>query len=155
MSSIKTRSVTHQMINEERMRQEDMQRIEHYKLLESTYDADFQTLCDTEIQLYAEMKPLEQKIPMLYGKIINANEAHALRLQAIRHTLPYDESTYDASLVTLTNTETPFYDEIQQLTQDIKTIEGKLIKTFKEFDLKYKPYKQGLVGNCLLVESFN
>lgn len=151
MSAIQTRSVTNHMLNEERIRQEAVQRIEHYNLLESTFKTDFQTLCDTEIQIYAEIKPLEQEIPMLYGQIINANTDHEVRLQAIRHIVPYDESAYDASLVTLTNTEIPLYEQIQQLKQGIMALEGKLIHIFKEFDQKYKPYREAHgVGLVLL-----
>jgi len=140
--STRTRSVTRQMLNEEKMMQEETHRIEHNKLLESTYDADFQTMCDIETECYAQTKQLENQIRMLYKEIIDAYESHNQRRKNI--TTPYDESDYEASLKIMCDIEIECYAKIKPLDEDIKMIESKVINVFKEFDNKYQLYRKGL-----------
>jgi hypothetical protein len=138
MATIQTRSVTHQMLHEENMRQEEIQRIEHYKLLESTYEADLQAMCDIETECYTQIKQLEKEISAIYSTIRNAHDSYDLRSKC---NIPYDESAYEVSLQTLCDIENACYAEIQPLEEKIKMIESKVINTMKEFNIKYQPLR--------------
>ena len=138
--SIQTRNMTSRILNEERMRQEEIERMEHYKLLESTYEADHQIYCDREEQIYAEMKPLESEITVLYSKIYEANKAYEERSYIIGRQEPFDEVAYEASLVILTNIEMPLYERVKQLNEEISVLVEKVINVSYEFERKYKRY---------------
>ena len=144
MATIQTRSVTQQMLHEENMRQEYIQRIQHYNLLESTYEPDLQSMSDIETQCYADIEQLEKKISVIYSTIRNAHDSYDLRSKC---NIPYDESAFEVSLQTLCDIENACYAEIQPLETEIKIIESKVINTMKEFDIKYQPYRQGYPCN--------
>ena len=138
--SIQTRSMTSRILNEERMIQEEIERVKHYKDLESTYEADNQIYCDRETDLYAEMESLKNEITVLYSKIIEANKACDERSYMIGRQEPFDDVAYEASLVILTNIEIPLYERVKQLNEEISVIVKKLINLRYEFECKYKPY---------------
>ena len=138
--SIQTRNMTSRILNEERMIQEEIERVKHYKLLESTYEADHQIYCDTEAQIYEEIKPLESEITVLYSKITEANKAYHERSYIIGHQEPFDEVAYEALLVILTNIEMPLYERVNQLNEEISVLVAKLINVRYEFERKYNRY---------------
>ena len=134
-----TRSATRQMNHAEALLQGEMQRTELYKLLESTYDADVETMGNAEVACYAEIKSLEKKIGALHSAIIAAHASHDARCRDI---VPYDESLYEASLQTLCDAELACYAEIRPLETQIKMIEGNVVRMLTEFDIKYQPSRQ-------------
>lgn len=83
-TSIQTRSVTSRMLHEEKMKQEKIQCIQHYKLLESTYDKDFQAFCDIEEQCYIEIEELKNKIEMLFHTINHARNTFDVKYKPYR-----------------------------------------------------------------------
>jgi len=143
MSSMQTRSKTIKIFNEEKMIQEKIERLEHYKLLESTYEADHNRLCDVESECYAQIEqlsiPLKKEIKLLEDKIIDTHKAYdELILSNV------DESKYEAKTNILFNIEEECYAKIKhleiQLNQQVSALYAKIVETQKEFHIKYEPY---------------